>query len=210
MTLDVVGAGFGRTGTLSFKLALEQLGFGPCYHMLEVFATPAHVEVWAEALDGTTPDWHALFAAYRSTCDWPACAYWREIKTANPSAKVVLTRRDPNAWYESMCRTIFEVLRRPFTGDDPLAARNMESNRILILERTFGGRPDDRDHTLGVLAAHERDVIASVPAGELLVFDVADGWEPLCAFLGVPVPAEPFPRTNTADDFRTMAGLDEA
>jgi hypothetical protein len=207
MTLAVIGAGFGRTGTLSFKQALETLGFGPTYHMLEVFGKDDHVDAWAAAVAGEPVDWDELLAGYRSTCDWPACTFWRELLAANPGARVVLTRRDPDAWYRSITKTIFESMDRPMEDADPGMVAHQQMTRALLVERTFGGDLD-RDHVLGVLAAHERDVIASVPAADLLVYDVAEGWDPLCAFLGVEVPAEPFPNTNTTAEFRAMVGLD--
>ena len=207
MKIEVVGAGFGRTGTLSFKLALEQLGFGPCYHMLEVFGRPEHVRAWAAAVHGELPDWDTLFADYRSTCDWPACEWWAEIKAANPGAKVVLTRRDPHRWYESMTQTIFVAIERPLPVDDELMAQHMTGVRTMIRGR-FDNRLDDEDHVLSVLAAHEQSVIDAVPPEELLVYDVAQGWDPLCAFLGVDVPDTEFPRTNTTDEFRAMLGIE--
>jgi hypothetical protein len=208
MALAVIGAGFGRTGTLSFKQALEQLGLGPCYHMLEVFGREDHVAAWSAATAGQTVDWDALLTGYHSTCDWPACTFWAELLQANPDAKVVLTRRDPDAWYRSMNKTIFESLDRPIDeDDDPVVADHQRMTRALVIDRTFGGDLG-RDHVLAVLAAHEQDVIASVPADDLLVYDVAEGWEPLCEFLDVAVPDEPFPNTNTTADFRAMVGLD--
>jgi len=208
MPLAVIGAGFGRTGTLSFKLALEQLGLGPCYHMLEAFGKADHIATWSAAVAGEPIDWGALLDGYRSTCDWPACTFWRELRAASPGAKVVLTRRDPEAWYTSMSATILETLDRPVDDDaDPLMVDHQLMTRKLILDRTFAGDVS-REHALEVLAAHEQNVIASVSPTELLVYDVAEGWEPLCAFLDVPVPDEPFPNTNTTSDFRTMAGLD--
>lgn len=207
MALEVIGAGFGRTGTLSFKQALEDLGFGPCYHMLEVFGKDDHVTTWEDAIAGRSVDWDALLDGYRSTCDWPACTFWREQRAANPGAKVVLTRRDPDAWFTSITNTIFATLAKPLDVD-PVVAHHQRMVSALIADRTFGGR-FDRDHVLHVLAAHERDVIESVPADELLVYDVAEGWAPLCTFLGVAVPDTPFPNTNTTADFRAMTGLDQ-
>jgi len=208
MPLAVIGAGFGRTGTLSFKLALEQLGFGPCYHMLEAFGKVDHIAAWSGAIAGEPVDWEALLRGYRSTCDWPACTFWPELRAANPGAKVVLTRRDPDAWYRSMSATILESLDRPVGDDaDQVMIDHHLMTRELILERTFAG-DHRREHALEVLAAHENSVITSMPPDELLVYDVAEGWESLCAFLGVPVPDQPFPNTNTTADFRTMVGLD--
>jgi hypothetical protein len=204
--LEVIGAGFGRTGTMSFKAALEQLGFGPCYHMVEVYANEGHTRIWADAINGGPLDDTTLFESYRSVCDWPACSFWQTIRAANPQAKVVLTRRDPDAWYESIANTIFLALENE--SDDEALNRWRVETRKLIFEQTFGNRLD-RDNAIRVLRAHEADVIASVPREELLVYDVADGWEPLCGFLGVAVPAEPFPRTNSTAEFRQWTGLDK-
>lgn len=206
MDLAVVGAGYGRTGTLSLKLALDQLGFGPCYHMLEAWNRPDHREMWSRAIDGEQIDWHVLFADFRSTCDWPACSFWMQIKEANPGAKVVLTRRDPDHWYASISRTIFEQLER--VPDDEDAAAWRAATRKLIIDKDFGGRTE-RAHAIAALQAYEADVIASVAADQLLVYEVAQGWGPLCAFLGVDVPEAEFPRTNSAAEFRTTFGLDE-
>jgi hypothetical protein len=203
--LEVIGAGFGRTGTMSFKAAIDRLGLGPCYHMVEVYANDGHADIWTQAINGAPLDEPTLFEKYRSVCDWPACSFWREIRASHPQAKVVLTRRDPDAWYESISNTIFLALENE--SDDEALNRWRVQTRKLILEQTFGNELD-RDNALQVLRAHEADVIASVPAGELLVYDVAEGWEPLCDFLDVPVPDEPFPRTNSTAEFRQWTGLD--
>lgn len=192
---------------MSFQRALDALGFGPCYHMLEVYANDGHADVWASAINGDPVDWDALLAAYRSVCDWPAVSFWRELKAANPDAKVVLTRRDPDAWYDSISSTIFLALEQP-TADDRLT-RMRAWTRKLIFDQTFANRLD-RDHVVSVLRAHEADVIASIPEEELLVYDVAEGWPPLCSFLGTAVPDEPFPRLNSTAEFRVWTGLDAA
>ncbi len=204
MTLDVIGPGFGRTGTTSCKAALELLGFGPCYHMQEVYEH-GDVEAWEAVIAGGPLDVKQMFAGFRSTLDWPACSYWKTMKNANPNAKVLLTQRDPDAWFDSMTKTIFQALRAEHP--DPQRNRWRASTRKLIFEETFGNR-FDREHVINVLRAHEHDVIASVPPDELLVFDVADGWVPLCAFLGVDVPDVPFPHTNSTAEFREATGLD--
>ena len=205
MTMGVTGPAFGRTGTMSCKAALEELGFGPCYHMVEVYENDGHVEAWTRVIDGAPLDARAMFGRYRSVVDWPACTYWKQIRDAFPHAKVVLTRRDPDAWYESMRNTIFEALQA--TSGDARLNRWRAATRRLIFEQTFGNDLG-HDSVVGALRAHEQEVIASVPPGELLVFDVAEGWEPLCAFLGVAVPATPFPRTNSTAEFRSWTGLD--
>jgi hypothetical protein len=204
-SLSVIGPGFGRTGTMSCKAALERLGLGPCYHMIEVREAAGHVDAWTGAINGAPTNWVGLFAGYRAVVDWPACAFWKDIWAAHPAANIVLTRRDPDAWFDSIEQTIFQALRAPSPDEEQVRWR--VQTRKLIFEQTFGNDLS-RDHCISVLRAHEGDVISSVPAERLLVFDLGDGWEPLCAFLGVAVPYEPFPRTNSAAEFRVWTGLD--
>lgn len=232
MTLKVIGAGFGRTGTLSLKFALERLGFGPCYHMVEVNAHPEHDPAWLALARGEPGDWRVL-RGYASTVDWPSTYFWRELAAANPEAKVILTTRDPEAWYDSASATIFarmlefEVLRTEVlrtealrakalgakalgakalrAGDnvdtlDPLRQRHMQMVNFIVVEKTFGGSLD-KAHALRVFEAHNEAVRRTIPPERLLVYESGQGWEPLCAFLGVPVPSAPYPKVNTSDNF---------
>ncbi|MFI0411125.1 sulfotransferase family protein [Actinomadura sp. 3N508] len=207
--MKVIGAGFGRTGTASLKAALERLGLGPCYHMSAVIAEPRRVRQWLDIGEGRAPDWDDVFAGYRSALDWPAASYWRELADHYPDAKVVLTVRDPERWYDSVASTIFaralaerrlplrrRIVRWLVKRRSPDFALYPRMARATVMDRVFGGRIDDRDHVLDVFDRHIAEVKATIPAGRLLVFDVAAGWEPLCAFLGVPVPDEPFPQSN--------------
>lgn len=198
MALQVIGAGFGRTGTLSLKLALEALGLGPCYHMLEVIRQPEHAAIWQRATRGEAVDWDALFAGYRSGVDWPVCAFWEPLAARYPDARIILTERDPESWFRSACDTIFQVLDKAPAGDGPSQG---SMARELICERTFGGRHRDRDHAIAVYEAHRQRVIDAVPPQRLLRFRAADGWLPLCEFLGVPVPETPYPRVNSTEEF---------
>src|SRR5207302_832767 len=134
--LEVIGAGFGRTGTMSLKAALDQLGFGPCYHMVEVYANEGHVDAWTRAIDGKPLDAERIFAGYRAAVDWPACAFWKQLMAENPAARVVLTRRDPEAWFTSMTHTIFVALRAE--TDDEQLMRWRVATRRLIFAQTFG------------------------------------------------------------------------
>jgi hypothetical protein len=203
MALAVIGAGFGRTGTLSLKGALETLGLGPCYHMTEAFAHPSHVPVWRDATLGRPVDWDALFEGYRAAVDWPACHFWRELVARWPDAKVILTVRDPARWYESVAKTIHVVLERELPPEAPETLRaHMAMVRRLVREETFDGRFEDRDHAIAVYEAHNRAVREALPPEQLLVYEVAQGWEPLCRFLGRPLPEQDFPRVNSTDEFR--------
>ena len=202
MALSVIGAGWGRTGTLSLKLALERLGFGPCYHMLEVFGRPDDIPLWERATDGEVVDWDALFAGYRSAVDWPACAFWRELVAYYPEAKVILTERDAAGWYRSAMDTILPTVTGTPPADNPVRVAHMRMVVRLVVERELGGRIEDRDEVIRRFALHGAAVREALPAERLLVYRCEQGWEPLCRFLGVAVPNEPFPRTNSTDEFR--------
>jgi hypothetical protein len=217
-TIGVIGAGFGRTGTLSLREALVRLGFAPCDHMLENFEHPERFALWRDAFArkqaGAPIDWRPLLAGYGAIVDWPGAYFWRELIAAHPEAKVILTVRDPERWYESCLATIFRLRAR---ADASVWSRLMVKlvgfikpgmgNGFQVIDEviwngTFGGRFADREYALRVFDNHIREVQETVPAERLLVFDVKEGWGPLCAFLGVPVPeGEPFPHVNDAADF---------
>ncbi len=196
MALDVIGAGFGRTGTESMKRALELLGFGPCHHMHEVMARPHLTEAWRGVAAGGPRDWDAIFDGYRATVDWPSAHYWEEIATHYPDAKVVLSFRDPDSWHRSMENTILPVLR---DGTDPQSFGN-----AVLRDQLFSGRLDDRDHIIGVYLDHIDRVKATCPPERLLVYELGSGWDPLCAFLGCDVPDEPYPSGNRPDQFHAV------
>ena len=199
MTLKVIGAGFGRTGTLSLKLALERLGFGPCYHMSEVFKNPTAIGWWTQAADGA-PDWEKIFEGYNATVDWPSATFYAELADLFPDAKIILSLRDAEYWFASTQATIFP-------GDLPKEADDPFLNRVAkVIGRLFDGRMRDHDHVIGVYERHNAKVKASFPRDRLLVYEAAQGWEPLCAFLGVPVPDEPMPRVNARDEFHAQFG----
>jgi Sulfotransferase domain len=202
MTLKVIGAGFGRTGTLSLKLALEELGLGPCHHMYEVRRSPRLTALWTAVTDGAPPDWDQIFTGYASQVDWPAAAFWRDLIAHFPQAKVILTVRDPEAWYASIVKTILPASVQG-RMEDPEAIGRAGSDIIyrIALKGIFQDRLTDKAHALDVYARHQRDVIAAVPADRLLVYDVKEGWDPLCRFLDLDVPGTPFPRSNSTDEF---------
>jgi hypothetical protein len=203
MALHVIGAGFGRTGTLSLKLALEALGIGRCYHMLEFRECPAHVPLWRQVADGRRDLWDTIFDRYHASVDWPGCRFWRDLATWYPDAKVILTIRDPERWYESIANTIYPwFIRGPSPSDRPHDLERRAVNSKIIMEQTFGGRLGEREHAIGIFERHNEQVRHAIPSGRLLVYRVTDGWEPLCAFLGRAVPDAAFPNVNTTDDFR--------
>jgi len=197
MALKVIGAGFGRTGTLSLKSALETLGVGPCYHMVEVFSHPEHIPMWHTLAFGGKVDWDELFKGYQSTVDWPGCSYWRELAAYYPDAKVLLSHRDPEEWYKSMVATIYTAMKQPIPDSAPAPAKMQgEMVKKAVVEKTFQNRFDDKDYALSVFRSHIAEVKAAIPASKLLVFDVREGWGPLCKFLDVPIPSTDFPRLN--------------
>jgi hypothetical protein len=205
MALKVVGAGFGRTGTLSLKNALEKLGVGPCYHMMEVFPRPEHVAMWHRLAFENSMDWDLLFRDFHSTVDWPSARWWREIAAHYPEAKVLLSVRDPEAWYKSMIDTIFQPMTWKLPDDVPEIVRlQNQMVRKAILAETFDNRFEDKAHTIDIFTRHTQEVRDTIDPGRLLVFDVREGWAPLCRFLEVPIPDEPFPRLNDTATTQAM------
>jgi len=210
--LKIIGAGFGRTGTRSLKEALEILGFGPCYHMVEAFEHPEHIPTWNAAARGEPVDWQELFREYRATVDWPGCTFYQQLIDTYPDAKVLLSVRDPEKWYESVSSTIYQVSRR---SRSPLAPLLMLLLRVirpniattvpmvnnLIWQSTFLNRFEDKAFAISVFNQHNEEVKQYVPPEKLLVYSVKDGWEPLCTFLEVPVPNVPFPHLNDRENF---------
>ena len=199
MALRVVGAGLGRTGTMSLKLALERLLSAPCYHMLEVMRHPEQVPAWHAAARGDMPDWHKLFNGYAAAVDWPAASFWPELSEAFPDAIVLLSVRDPQSWWESASETIFRAIDE--------APRNewYEMVRDLMAAR-FTTELHDRAAAIAAFERHNAGVRKRVSRDRLLEWTASDGWEPLCKALGLPVPQEPFPRANTKEDFLAMRG----
>ena len=201
MTLRIVGAGFGRTGTMSLKLALEELGVRACYHMTELAAHPQHAPLWLALTRGERIDLEQIFAGYAAAVDWPACVLWRELLAAYPDARVILTVRDPVDWYESFSRTILARSENLPPIVSPGIRALYDLSREVILRQTFGGRANDANHAISIYNAHNAAVTAALPADKLLVYDVASGWGALCEFLGLPVPDRPFPHANAGDGF---------
>jgi hypothetical protein len=200
MTISVIGAGYGRTGTMSLKLALEQLGVGRCYHMVEVFQIPAAPEQWRLAADAPPGDWDTIFEGFSATVDWPGATFYREMAAHYPEAKVILTHRDPEAWFKSTQATIF--------ANDLGGAEDTPFSRMAkaVVGRLFDQRLHDRDHVIDVYLRHNAEVQRVIPAERLLVYEVAEGWKPLCDFLGLPRPDGPMPKVNSTEEFVSRVG----
>jgi hypothetical protein len=194
VTLKVVGAGLPRTGTNSLKTALESLLGGTCYHMAEVFQRPEDVDVWRAAARGEGLDWTAFPSGCVAAVDWPASIFWRELAAAHPDAVIVLTTRDnPAQWWESCDATILPFAR----GDRPMEDENWLAMFREQLTNEIGESWDDAATAQAYYEQHNAAVRAEVPAKRLVELPAGAGWKPLCAALGVPVPDEPFPHTNT-------------
>lgn len=204
MALLVVGAGLGRTGTTSLKAALEQLLGAPCYHMLEVTNGPDHPEKWAAAYRGELPDWDALFSGYAACVDWPAAPFWKEMGDAFPDALILLSVRDADAWWQSASKTIFRAIETYFADDAP-----DDGWTAMGVAMMTSFTPDWRDEAAAKAAyeAHNADVRATAPADRLLEWHPSDGWAPICERLGLAVPDEPFPHSNTSEEFRANVGI---
>lgn len=199
MTLKVIGAGVGRTGTLSLKVALEQLLGGCCHHMIEVFGhAEEEVPVWTAAIHGEQVDWHALLDRYIAVVDWPGASFWPELSQAFPDALVLLSVRDPEDWYRSATNTIFGGLQgAALDGNDWM------SSMLQLLNDRFSSNLGDRAAMIEAFERHNDRVRSAIPAERLLEWTPSDGWDPICKRLGLAVPDQPFPVTNTTEEFRS-------
>ena len=193
MALKIVGSGLGRTGTKSLQSALNMLGLGPCHHMVEVFAHPQSVPLWIAAAAGR-PDWDAIFAGYGAMVDYPGAHYWRQIAAYYPGAKVLHTVRDPDHWFDSTQATIFA----------PDGASSRPGPFSEFFASFLGGlraHMQDRAYMTDYFRRHTEEVKRTIPPERLLIYEAGQGWEPLCKFLGVKVPQEPYPNENTRAEF---------
>jgi hypothetical protein len=194
MSIKVIGTGFGRTGTDSMREALTILGFGPCHHMSEVMADDDQKRLWRALAKGATADWNQLFAGYVSCMDWPSAHHWRDLIEVYPDARVILTYRSPESWWESFEKTILAGISQSQDQDSLGIA--------LVSKQVFGGRPHDRATAIAVYEANAGAVIAKIPPERLLVHNLGDGWETLCAHLDVPVPDQAYPNRHNTKEFR--------
>ena len=216
MSIKIIGAGYGRTGTKSLQLALEQLGYQKCYHMEALFRNPAGVKHWKDAYHEKQVDWDALFQGYQAIVDFPGSMYYRELAAHYPEAKVILTIRDPERWYASARKTIFAfdpgpaiklklLAKMPFSATARNFFQVIQLNDKSIWDKQFEGRFKDKDYAISNYLNHIEAVKQNIPADRLLVYEVKQGWEPLCQFLGQPVPKSSFPNTNKGEDFHEWA-----
>ena len=213
MSLQVIGSGVGRTGTHSLKLALEQLGFGKCYHMEELLREPDRLVYFKQAEKGEAVDWDALFDGYNSAVDYPVARYYKQIIPAYPNAKIIHTIRDADSWYNSAMETIFWASKPSFARIFKMMIRMPFSSAIRerfpvlkyngeMVDSIFGNNLKDKQEVIKRYNAINHETLNFLPKDRSLVYEVKQGWEPLCKFLNVPIPSTPFPRSNTRDQFR--------
>lgn len=199
MTLKVIGAGFGRTATMSLRMALDELGLGPCYHMEAVLNDmDLRLPHWLSVLEGKA-DWDTTFAGFGAAVDWPTAAYVSELTEKYPEAKVILSTRDAERWYDSISQTILAVLTSPDKWP-PEQKSWLEMVHRVVIGRSLGGNTD-KDSVIAAFKDHEAAIKQAIPADKLLVFEAREGWEPLCNFLGTPVPDTSYPRSNSREEF---------
>ncbi|MEP6647337.1 MAG: sulfotransferase family protein [Saprospiraceae bacterium] len=212
MSIQVFGTGQGRTGTTSLKQALEHLGYGKCYHMFELLNNPEQVIYFEKAERGEEVDWDNLFKGYHSACDFPVIRYYQDILKRYPDARVIHTIRDQESWFKSASNTIFWVtqpspmrifkmmIRLPFSPTLRKRLRVLKFNGMMI-RKVFGEDLKNKEKIIDVFNKYNDEILRNIPKEKMLIYDVKDGWEPLCRFLGVPVPKIPFPKSNTTDEF---------
>ena len=200
MGLKVIGANFGRTATMSLKQGLEILGFEKCYHMSEVVVHPEHIELWLEAWRGKDI-WKTIFTGYQAAVDWPAAAFWPQLMHAYPEAKIVLSIRDADEWFESAVNTIFRSMDGNLLAKDEVLRTRIEMLKEIIVDGTFDGDLMDRDKCIKIYKENIERCRSEVPSYRLIEFDASLGWEPLCRGLGCRIPQQPYPHVNKASEF---------
>ncbi len=214
--MKVIGAGYGRTGTKSLQIALEVLGFGKCYHMEELMRNPEGIKHWEDAYNNNPVDWDTLFSNYNSIVDFPGSMYYKELHTHYPDAKVILSIRDPERWYNSVKSTIYSFDPGPAIKINMLikmlfssTARNLfkviNFQKKAIWKKYFEGRFEDKEYAINKFNKHIEEVMSIIPNNKLLIFEAKDGWKPLCNFLEVGIPSEPYPFNNKKEDFSVWA-----
>jgi hypothetical protein len=218
MSLKILGVGAPRTGTSSLKVALEMLGFGKCAHMQELFANPVKTAQWVGFFETGQVDFDDLFDGYQSSTDFPGCLLYQQLGKRYPGLKYILTDRDPEAWYESLLRTIYAAVPQSAEAKEEMRLKGeaspkfksiggaLELVNVYLLQQHYGGDFLDKQKTIARYLAFQNEVRTSVPAQNLLDFKIGEGWEPLCRFLGVPVPDQPFPFKNKRKDFQEQIG----
>jgi Sulfotransferase domain len=211
--VKVIGAGFGRTGTMSLKAALERLGANPCFHMIDIIRDPSNLHYWQAAAEGEKVDWKEALAGWEGSVDWPGCTFYKEHMETWPDAPVLLSVRDPESWYKSVANSIHAAKEMAMRGEleppeeNPPSPEVMQMINGLIWNGTFHGRFEEKDYALKVFNDHIEEVKRTVPPERLVIYDIKQGWGPLAEMMGVDVPDEEFPHLNDTESFRQMFGM---
>jgi hypothetical protein len=215
--MKMIGVGFGRTGTMSLKAALEELGAGPCFHMIDLITgenKERDLEHWVRVADGEPVDWTEVFEGWEATVDWPAASRWREIVAAFPGVPVLLNVRDFDGFYKSCANTILAVKEAAQAGElAEDANREQPAPELwgviekLIWQGDFQGRFKDKEWVREMYWERVETIKREVPADRLVYWELGDGWEPLADALGVEAPHKPFPHLHDTNEFRTEFGL---
>jgi hypothetical protein len=205
--LQIIGAGLGRTGTTSLKLALEELLGGRCYHMLEVRERPDDADVWGSAYEGSNPPWKDFFEGYVATMDWPAAPFWRELSQVFPEAPIILSVRGADEWWKSVSSTIFIALATYFAPDAPDDGWT-RMGRGMMTRFTPGWQHESAAKEAYI--AYNEHVRATAPRDRLVEWHPTDGWAPICSALGMDEPDRPFPHVNTTDQAKRELGLESS
>ena len=214
--MKVIGVGFGRSGTMSLKQALEDLGAGPCFHMIDLIRNPDKVEPWHDAAIKGEKNWDEMFSGYELKIDWPGCSFWEELIEVYPDSPVLLNVRDFDGFYKSCQNTILAVKQAAMSGELPEdASREGPKPELwgviekLIWQGDFQGRFEDKEWVRQMYYDRIETIKNTVPADRLIVWELGvDGWEPICEALGEPVPDKPFPHMHDTNEFRTEFGLE--
>lgn len=199
--MKLIGAGFGRSGTMSLKAALEEIGYGPCYHMKITLFRYHHMHFFLKAWRGKKVNWKRFYRRYNAAVDWPTCSFYKELMQQFPDAKVLLNVRDPGKWYDSMYETIWAI-QPAFPWWIFPVVRII--HKEIIWEGNLKGSFEDREKTMSVYKDWIEEVKKTVPPDRLLIYEVKEGWKPLCDFLNAPVPDKPFPHINERKSFRRV------
>ena len=207
--MKLIGAGLPRTATSSQKAAMDILGLSPCYHMQEVFADLDEAVKWNAALDSTEA-LEDVTAGYESVIDYPGSYHWRALMDIYPDAKVLLSVRSGESWAKSMHDTIWAMLwgdnllghiTKTHCDVDPKYDFYIKTMKSMWERAKLSGPDATLESMATAMEAYNQDVIASVPEDRLLVWAIGDGWEPICEFMDLPVPTEPFPHINESAGF---------
>jgi len=209
MALKVIGTGLPRTGTASLKGALQLLGYQQTYHMDNLLNNPSQVHYWVELFDTGSTDYDALFEGFAASTDFPGFFAYKALLKQYPDSKFILTTRDPDIWYESIKNTVYQAVTAFFQKDTPTDSMRRVEGVFQLLDRYlfgqfFKGTFLDKEKTLSLVNAYLDEINAIIPADKMLIYEISEGWQPLCDFLELRVPEIEFPYKNKREDFNTM------